>query len=97
MRSTHPPHSSPGDVSGLQLIPILFLFPGANPPHFVVLPRRITKKSAKYFFDRDKVAWVEWEKGAEVFAEVAGEEAVNPAKTKQHFPTTKSRVFSAVD
>jgi|TARA_B110000977_G_scaffold177374_1_gene233816 hypothetical protein len=43
------------------------------------------------------VAWVEWEKEATAFAEVAGEDAVNPAKTKQHFPTTKSRVFSAVD
>lgn len=58
---------------------------------------KITKKSDRYFFDRDKVAWVEWEKEATAFAEVAGEDAVNPAKTKQHFPTTKSRVFSAVD
>ena len=37
--------------------------------------RRITKKSEKYFFDRDKVKWVEWEKEAEAFKAVAGEEA----------------------
>ena len=58
---------------------------------------RITKKSEKYFFDRDRVRWVEWEKEGEAFAEVAGEEAANPAKTKQNFPTTKSRIFSVVD
>ena len=60
-------------------------------------PPRITKKSEKYFFDRDRVRWVEWEKEGEAFAEVAGEEAANPAKTKQNFPTTKSRIFSVVD
>ena len=58
---------------------------------------RITKKSEKYFFDRDRVRWVEWEKEGEAFAEVAGEEAANPTKTKQNFPTTKSRIFSVVD
>jgi hypothetical protein len=40
---------------------------------------------------------VEWEKDSEAFAEVAGNEAVNPAKPKQNFPTTKSRIFSVVD
>ena len=56
--------------------------------------RRITKKSEKYFFDRDKVKWVEWEKEAEAFKAVAGEEA---KQKKVHYPTTKSRIFCAVD
>ena len=42
--------------------------PYSHPRH-----RRITKKSEKYFFDRDKVKWVEWEKEAEAFKAVAGE------------------------
>ena len=63
--------------------------PSPHPRH-----RRITKKSEKYFFDRDKVKWVEWEKEAEAFKAVAGEEA---KQKKVHYPTTKSRIFCAVD
>ena len=35
--------------------------------------------------------------GPQAFKTVAGEEAVTPEKTKIHYPTTKSRVFSVVD
>ena len=63
--------------------------PYSHPRH-----RRITKKSEKYFFDRDKVKWVEWEKEAEAFKAVAGEEA---KQKKVQYPTTKSGVFCAVD
>ena len=38
-----------------------------------------------------------WEKEKQVFKAVAGEDAVSPDKKKIHYPTTKSRVFSAVD
>mmetsp|Transcript_23235 Transcript_23235/g.57034 ORF Transcript_23235/g.57034 Transcript_23235/m.57034 type:complete len:81 (+) Transcript_23235:107-349(+) len=58
---------------------------------------KIAKKSEDRFFDRDKVKWVSWDKEAEAFKAVAGEEALSPDKKKIHYPTTKSRVFSAVD
>jgi hypothetical protein len=43
------------------------------------------------------VRWVKWENEAVAFKTVAGPEAVTPEKTKIHYPTTKSRVFSVVD
>ena len=52
--------------------------PRRRGPTLTVLPSAPSQnheKSEKYFFDRDKVKWVEWEKEAEAFKAVAGEEA----------------------